>query len=392
MRPANKTVLVVTPLFPSNDRPYYCIYLLQLFEALKAYGYDIHVLMPDSVLADGEIQKDHHRDFTLIHVGHCNKLPNEILGKMSRGFTKSAKKILAAIKPDIIDLNLCDIAISSTFISLAKQFGARSVVHYHGLNVFYNFHIAHPWLEKVLACGKVRVCNRADGIVGVSNKIGQIVKTKSKNKAVYTVYNGVDADLFYPTQLKKNPVFTIACVANLIPIKGHAYLLQAARNVIFDHGHPLKVKLIGNGPERNRLEKLSEELGIADCVEFLGEQHYDVVAEALRSANFFIMPSYFESLGCVYLEAMASKTATLGVRGCGIDEIIIDKENGYLVDPRNAEQIEECILYAIKNPELHNRIAQKGYDTVTGKYLWSDAGSALDQVYRTLLQESAEYA
>lgn len=388
MTPANKTVLVVTPLFPSDKRPYYCIYLLQLFDALKACGYTVHVLMPDSGLPDGEIKKDQHRSFPLIHIGHCNGLANEILGKMSRGFVRSVKKVMEALKPDIIDLNLCSAACSGTFIALARQVGAKSVVHYHGLNVFYNHHSAHPWLEKILAYARVRNCDRADAIVGVSDKVAENVRTRSDNASVYTVYNGVDTSLFYPSEAKANAVFTIVCVANLIRIKGHEFLLRAAAEVIGAQGHRLCIRIIGAGPEAERLQKLVAELGIEEAVVFLGEKHYDVVSQEIRQADFFIMPSYFESLGCVYLEAMASGVAAMGVKGCGIDEIIEDKENGYLVDPCNVEQIKERILFAINNPEKHGEIARAGYDTAVNKYRWAHAGEALDRVYQDLLHRS----
>ena len=392
MKDATKNVLLVTPLFPSTERPYYCIYLLQLFAALKPYGYEVRVLMPDSNLPDGTVKQEQYQDFPLTKIGHRGGLHRELMGKMSPGFARSAEKIIQATQPDVIDLNLCSTATSRFFISLAKKLGIKSVEHYHGLNVFCNYSAAHPLLEKALAFHKIWVARHADAIIGVSKKIGDIVTQKAKKSPVYTVYNGVDTDIFYPATEKQNAVFTIACVANLIPIKGHKFLLQAARHGIIEHGYPLKLKIIGIGPEEANLKSLADKLGIADSVEFMGAQNYDAVAREVRKVDFFIMPSYFEALGCVYLEAMASNVAVLGVNGCGIDEIITDKVNGYLVDPQNTKEIEERILYAVKNPDQHKKIAQAGYDTVTGKYLWKHAGEALDQVYKELLDRSRENA
>lgn len=387
-----KRMLMVTPLFPSKEKPYYCIYLLQMIESLKMRGYTVDILMPDRALADGEVVKSEYQGFRQIKIGYKSGMLDEIFGRVSVGFQKSAEEIVSALRPDVIDLNLCASAISRFMISAAKKFGAKSVMHYHGLNVFCNYQPAHPLLEKVLEINKRWIANHADGIIGVSDKINEIVCEKSGNRKVYTVYNGVDAELFHKAEHTNNSVFTVICVANLIPIKGQELLLRAAHNVLCKHGHRMNIQLVGEGPEKERLQKLAVELGIGDAVEFLGALNYDVVAQKVREADFFVMPSYFEALGCVYLEAMASNVAVLGVNGCGIDEIVEDKVNGYLVDPRSVEQIEERLVYAIENPEQHAQIAGKGHETVMQKYLWKHAAAALDRAYSELLNGGAEDA
>lgn len=392
MRVANKKILMITTLFPSEERPYYCIYLLQLFDAVKALGYHVDILMPDESLPDGVIKQTEYRGYTITHIGYSGNLFMGIAGAVSSGFSQELRKFLGSQKPNIINIHFGSTAVCKAVISNANKMEIPTVMHYHGLNVFKDYYVAHPLLEKVLYANKVWLTNHADAIVGVSNKVCQIVSAKSRNDSVYTVYNGVDTRLFYPSEIKKNPVFTIVCVANLIPIKGHEYLLRAARDVIFNHGYNLKIKLIGNGPERKRLQELAEELGIENAVEFLGEQDYGVVAEEIRNADFYIMPSYFESLGCVYLEAMASGVAALGIKGCGIDEIITDKKNGYLAEPHNTEQIAERILYAIENPEEHARIAMAGYDHVINQYQWVHAAQSLARVYEEILHGSKDYA
>ena len=118
----------------------------------------------------------------------------------------------------------------------------------------------------------------------------------------------------------------------------------------------------------------------------------DTQTENMQKAGIFVLPSFYEALGCVYLEAMASGVAALGIKGCGIDEIITDKENGYLVEPHNTEQIAERILYAIENPEEHARIAMAGYDHVINQYQWVHVAQSLAKVYEEILHGSKEHA
>ena len=381
----NKHVLMVTDLFPSEEKPYYCVFLRQLFDSLEHLGNKVSILMPDASLPDGEIVHSSRVGFDVVQVGQTGSLFSSIAGRSSKGFLMSVEHVLGNILPDVIDIHFGATSVCKAVIIAAKKRRIPTIMHYHGLNVFRDFYVAHPILERILERHKVWIADNSDGIVGVSEKIRQILGTKSSNKKIYTVYNGVDTMHFFPANGKNNAIFTIICVANLIPIKGHEYLLHAVHQVCHVHGQPLKVRIIGCGPEKTRLESLTRELGLENTVEFLGARNYDVVAQEMREADFFVMPSYFEALGCVYLEAMASGVAVLGVNNCGIDELIVDKENGYLVDPQNVEQITDRILYAIENPEQHARIAQSGCKTVHEGFLWSHAAAALDRVYNELI-------
>ena len=112
---------------------------------------------------------------------------------------------------------------------------------------------------------------------------------------------------------------------NLIPIKGHDLLLRAFA-AIQDRlpaiSAALSLEIIGDGPERARLEQLAQELGIAAKVHFLGRQSRRAVADAMRRATVFALPSRYEGLGCVYLEAMSAGKPVIACQGQGIEEVI----------------------------------------------------------------------
>ncbi len=299
------------------------------------------------------------------------------------------------LKYNAVSIHFAPLTVQCAIASLCKSLHLPMVMHFHGLNVWGDYYqkrdLLHKLFYKYIALKKQLLLQNASAIVGVSNMVCETVRQREKKVPVITVYNGVNQAMFYPIEKAPSDHFKILCVANLIAIKGHKYLIEAVK-MLSERGIDLNVTLIGEGSERSVLESMVADLGLQDKIVFTGAVPYRQVAAEMRKADFFIMPSYFEALGCVYLEAMASNVAALGVRGCGIDEIITDKENGYLVDPQNPEQIAERILYAIQNPQHHARIAHNGYKTVTGSFLWEHAAATMEQVYAELLDRREHHA
>jgi L-malate glycosyltransferase len=91
---------------------------------------------------------------------------------------------------------------------------------------------------------------------------------------------------------------------------------------------PVKLLLVGDGPERDKMERLSRELGISDDVRFLGK--LEAVEEVLSVADLFVMPSEKESFGLAALEAMACEVPVLSSDAGGIPELNINGSTGYV--------------------------------------------------------------
>lgn len=100
----------------------------------------------------------------------------------------------------------------------------------------------------------------------------------------------------------------------------------------------------------------------------------------MRNARLFCLPSWYEALGCVYLEAMASGIPTIGCYGNGIDEIIIDGSNGYLVHEKSYQEIyDKIVLLRQQNEDFS--ISKNARETVQSKYTWLDSAKALNNIY-----------
>jgi glycosyltransferase involved in cell wall biosynthesis len=173
---------------------------------------------------------------------------------------------------------------------------------------------------------------------------------------VRVVENVVDTDVFHPPTepppAAAPPPGDAAGPARLLTVaaladkKGHAYLLQALAQLRADGATPVTLDLVGDGEEREPLERLTRALGIEDIVRFVGEQPKERVAEMMREADLFVLPSLYENLPCVLIEATASGLPCVATSVGGVPEIV-DSDNGVLCPPRDAAALAGAIAAAL---------------------------------------------
>lgn len=104
--------------------------------------------------------------------------------------------------------------------------------------------------------------------------------------------------------------------------------------------------IVGNGPEEKKLKKLAEKIGVEARVRFLGPRSREQVLQEMQKAEIFCMPSYDETFGLVYIEAMTCGCITIGTRNEGIDGVIENGENGYLIEEET--ELLRCLKEIIK--------------------------------------------
>lgn len=201
-----------------------------------------------------------------------------------------------------------------------------------------------------------RQCETIDAIVAVSAKLATGVRSCGTAAPIHTIFNGFAADNV--TTAEKLPHSMIQ-VGNLIPSKHNDYTLQAVARLREQYSD-ITLTVVGGGTEQPRLEKLTATLSLTGCVRFLGHlPNAEALAEMAKS-RFFVMPSYPEGFGIVYLEAMASGCITIGTEGEGISDFIIHGENGFLVPPDDVDAIVKVIDWCLSHPAEADAIAERG--------------------------------
>jgi glycosyltransferase involved in cell wall biosynthesis len=264
---------------------------------------------------------------------------------------------------------------------IAHNLGIPFVVTVHGRDVFSSR--GGGFAGKSCKQISQEVYRAAARVICISGKVQEDLLSGMYCHAS-VVHNGVDTEMFSPAISRKtNPV--VLSVGNLIATKGHETLLRAV--AVLSIRHPLLgCQIIGIGPERHRLVRLARELGLADRVEFLGRQSRAFVAKAMKGCSVFALPSTYEGLGCVYLEAMATGKPAVGCTGQGIAEVIKCEENGWLVEPDDAEGLAKVLHQLLDDPVLINRLGTNARQGVLESFTLQHQAERLTQIYEECVQ------
>lgn len=380
-------VLWITECYPSKELPQYCIFLEQQVKELVRLGHEVDVLIPCNGSKQNEIDYEIYNGINIYKIGYKTDKYNIFLSKGSKYLREGIENIYRQKKYDIFAVHIVSEAVYYTVGKVSKKFDIKYLLTFHGLNVYEDYYAKKNLLSKIYSYRKKFLFSKADAIIGVSEKVKNVIESKINNVPVYCIYNGVDTDIFSPVVgnniCREKDEIIIISVGNLIPIKGFKYLIDGIDMIVRDN---IKVKLyiLGRGKDEQDLKQQVKKLGLENIVYFVGYKPYDIVKKYMQNADIFILPSYFEAIGCVYLEAMASGLATIGVKGQGIDEIIIDGENGMLIEPQNVISIYEKLKLLVVDNKLRNQIAKSGINTANN-FTWKESAKSLDKVYNEIL-------
>jgi len=187
-----------------------------------------------------------------------------------------------------------------------------------------------------------RIANRfADRVVGVSQDAANLCRDEDPRSAEKTIaiHNGIDVDRFtFHGPDVDAPAIT---VARLSREKDFPTLLRAIKLAIRDVPR-FRLRIIGDGGERQSLEALTRELQIADHVEFLGER--DDVPALLARSGFFVSSSLTEGISLTLLEAMSVGLPVLATAVGGTPEIVVEDQTGHLVPASNPAALAAAIV------------------------------------------------
>ena len=264
---------------------------------------------------------------------------------------------------------------------LSAELGIPYVVSVHGLDVFSTAQVggrAGEWCRRI----SQRVYRSSRRVICISERVReQVLEGTGPSCRTSVVYNGVDPDAFSPDSEPPSAARVILSVGNLIAIKGHEVLVRAVAAIVAEFPE-LTLDIIGRGPEQSRLQSLAQQLGIGNSVRFLGLQSRQQVAAAMRRCTVFALPSRYEGLGCVYLEAMSVGKPVIGCRGQGIAEIIHQGSNGFLVGPDNQKELTLALAMLLRDEPCRRRLGAAARDTILDRLTLEQQAENLARVYR----------
>lgn len=166
--------------------------------------------------------------------------------------------------------------------------------------------------------------------------------------------------------------------------KGHTYLITAAHLLRQEYPElDFQMLLVGDGPERRRLESQVDQYGLRDRVRFTGHQRDAMPYYAL--ANVFVLPSLSEGSPNVLLEAMLAKTPIVASAVGGVPETVENGQSALLVQPHDPAALAQAIVTVLRNRELANALRNNAYATVLTRFSPECSSSSFLAIYRDLL-------
>lgn len=383
-----KKILFVSTCYPSGEYPQYCIFLEQQAQALKSLGNIVDILVPTSDGTPKSSLRSHKwNSLTVYNINYKTLRYNMFLDITTNSFNSQLKKLLVENKYDVVSVHLAPDWMLKDLILLSKKMSFRVVQHYHGLNIWSEYYSKYPLISKFSAYKRKILLENVDGVVGVSDRVCNLVRSRVNNKNIFTVFNGADVEKFKPKRRTDGNKFKVTCVANLIPIKGQKYLIEAISKLVSKlDNKKIILDIIGRGKDELFLKNEVQRLNMEKYVRFHGYIPYEEVARLISDSDAFVLPSFFDACPCVCLEAMACSVPVISCKNQGTAEITIDGENGLLIEEKNSDSIVEKLSLLLNDEELRKKIGENGYLTIKDNYTWEHSALKLDRIYDNILQ------
>jgi glycosyltransferase involved in cell wall biosynthesis len=196
---------------------------------------------------------------------------------------------------------------------------------------------------------------------------------------------GVDPDLFTPRPFRESPeVFEIICVGRLVPAKGQHVLLDAVARLI-RQGKPVRLRIVGDGPDRASLEQSAREKNLGASVVFEGSVNQDRIRDLYAQADVFALASFAEGIPVVLMEAMAMEIPCVTTWITGVPELIRDGVDGLLVPPADIGALADSLARLRDDPALRRRVGAAGRARVIDKYNLRPSVARLGEVFQERL-------
>lgn len=192
-----------------------------------------------------------------------------------------------------------------------------------------------------------------DELTAVSDAAAEYIRSLT-DRAVKIIPNGIDLNRYHPALESKNSdnkTKTVLYIGRLEKRKGVKYLIQSF--ALLEKDNPeLELVIAGDGPDRERLELLCEDLKLKN-VHFIGYVDDARKIQLLQNADLFCSPAvYGESFGLVLLEAMATATVTIAGNNSGYDALMRDLGQLSIVNPHDAAELARRMLLMLNNVPL----------------------------------------
>ena len=273
---------------------------------------------------------------------------------------------------------------------------ARVPVIVHTVHGFAFHRQEPPWRQLLFRNLERLASHWCDKMIFISQPlVDWALKEKiSSPGKMMRIYSGIELDRFQPVSDQEKKRLrekwglsehdtVIGIVSKLWDGKGHALLVQAFKEIIKQRPEA-RLVIVGEGYLVESLRTLASRLEVKDAVVFTG--FLEDVPQIIATFDVAVLPSYFEGMGRVLLEAMAMEKPVVGTAVGGIPDLIEQGVNGYLVSPGNERELASALLKILNEKGLAVKMGLAGRKKMTARFSADTMVRSIEKVYGELLE------
>ena len=344
-----------------------CVGVLPMMQKLRPKQYEVAARTPKQDVVDG-IPVYYPRCLTLGNAGE------KLLGgrPLAAAALPIAKRLHKEKPFDIVHAHMLP-RDGHAGMLVAKALGVPFALTVHGTDIFHYFIPGKtPWARNQM------IAREADALMAVSSLLmSRVAPYRGEGKISRIVPNGVDLSLV-PDVIQNVPR-TVISVGTLKARKCMDRTLEAFARLA-DEYPDAKLTIVGIGEMEAQLKARIAELNLCDRVEMTGGLPHEQVLERMEQSDLFVLPSWGEGYGIVYIEAMAAGCISVGAVGEGIEDTITDGENGFLVPAGDIDAIERVMRSVFQNREAYDSLRAKGQRDAK-QLTWARNAQTVEEIY-----------
>jgi phosphatidylinositol alpha 1,6-mannosyltransferase len=302
------------------------------------------------------------------------------------------RRDVAAFAPNVVHIASPDV-VAHRAVSWARR---RNIPAIASIHTRFETYLAYYHLEMLEPAARAimrRLYSRCDAIVAPAESTAAVLRAQRMNKYISIWSRGVDRQQFNPQRRDLDwrrglgigdDEFAIAFLGRVVMEKA-LDVFAGAIQTLESRGVPHRVVVIGDGPARPWFEQQ-----LPNAI-FVGQQVGPHLARAIASTDVLLNPSVTETFGNVTLETMACALPVIAVNATGTTSLVVDGENGILVEPGDTDAIADALQAYAQDPTLRRRHGTTGLGIAQTRD-WDTINGAVLKVYERVIERRARYA
>ena len=360
---------------------------------LAERGHDVTLITGPAIGPEGALfEQTKNANFKTIVIDELRREINPVID--IQAYLK-LKKLLKELQPDIVHTHSAKAGILGRYAGWALKDGSKRplVVHtIHGL-AFHEYQ--NPLLSKFYIAVEKAAAKRTDAFITVADTMTEKNKAAGigLDKPYTTAYSAIEEDAYLTAPPQShidafrekhglpNDAVVFVKVARLFDLKGHEYVIEAARRIAEKHDNCYWL-FVGDGLLAEPLKNQIQFAGLAGRFKFAGLVPPEQIPLCIHASDALVHCSLREGLARVLPQAMLCGKPVISFDIDGAKEVV-NENTGFLIEPENIDQLTAACEKLLENPDLRRQLGQNSKAAVTQKFAPATMVDTIEQVYHS---------